>query len=313
MIAQAAAATRAAREALDRELAARHSAEAALHAERAAREAAEQAVVAERAARDAATNALTAERARQGAPRGRAAPPPPLQAPVAPVAPAPPVRPGDTDDLIAGLALAAERLRAQAPREAPVAEAAPRRRGRRCGPRIRRAARLAAACSRRSSAACATFAKCGFAAPAGLAPRPARRLSSGSRDESLLRPSPRPLRVLAARWRLQDRRARRACRRVRPAGARADRPRRDERRGRAVQGGQEARDQADRRLRDLLRRRSHRARAQEGRAQPPDADGVDERGLSQPRPPVLRRASWTASAAASRPSTWRSSRPTATA
>ncbi len=124
MIAQAAAATRAAREALDRELAARHSAEAALHAERAARDAAEQAVVAERAARDAATNALTAERARQGATQPSASPMP-FRAPVAAVAPEPPVRPGDTDDLIAGLALAAERLRAQAPREAPAAEAAP--------------------------------------------------------------------------------------------------------------------------------------------------------------------------------------------
>ena len=64
VVAQAAAATRAAREALDREIAARAAAESALHAERAAREAAELAVSAERAARDAATNALTAERAR---------------------------------------------------------------------------------------------------------------------------------------------------------------------------------------------------------------------------------------------------------
>src|SRR4051812_4598874 len=64
VVAQAAAATRAARESLDREIAAREAAEVALIAERAAREASEQAVVAERAARDALAGALVAERAR---------------------------------------------------------------------------------------------------------------------------------------------------------------------------------------------------------------------------------------------------------
>ena len=54
---------------------------------------------------------------------------------------------------------------------------------------------------------------------------------------------------------MQDRRARGARRGVRPARARADRPRRHERRRRALQGRQEARHQADRRLRGLLRRR----------------------------------------------------------
>ncbi|HMS62317.1 MAG TPA: hypothetical protein PKD63_08555 [Solirubrobacteraceae bacterium] len=125
LVADAAATLRAAREALDREIAARGVAEAALHAERAAREAAERAVVAERAARDAATSALTAERARVT--------PVPVTAPVPAPAPetgAPPTVPAqllppadagpepaapDNEQLIAGLALAAERLRAQTP------------------------------------------------------------------------------------------------------------------------------------------------------------------------------------------------------
>lgn len=120
LVADAAATLRAAREALDREIAARVVAEAALHAERAAREAAEQAVLAERAARDAATSALTAERARVM--------PAPAHAPVAQPIPPPDARPAepaetetaapsapDNEQLIAGLALAAERLRAQMP------------------------------------------------------------------------------------------------------------------------------------------------------------------------------------------------------
>ena len=57
-----------------------------------------------------------------------------------------------------------------------------------------------------------------------------------AREHPCLRPSARPLRVLAARRRVQDRGPRRARRRVRPAGHRPDRPRRHERRGRAVQG-----------------------------------------------------------------------------
>ena len=48
-----------------------------------------------------------------------------------------------------------------------------------------------------------------------------------------------------------------ARRRVRAARPRADRPRGDERRRRALQGLRQARDQADRRLRDLSGRRSH--------------------------------------------------------
>ncbi len=122
VVAQSAGALRAAREALDRELAARASAETALAAERAAREAAEEAVRAERAARDAATSALTAERARTAlaAPPPQSAPPAAAPVPAAgfPPVPAPPAaRSGETDELIAGLALAAERLRAQAPAE----------------------------------------------------------------------------------------------------------------------------------------------------------------------------------------------------
>ena len=81
---------------------------------------------------------------------------------------------------------------------------------------------------------------------------------------------------------MQDRGPRRARRGLRPAGARAHRPRRDERRCRALQGGQEGRHQADRRLRDLLRRRPHGHDAAQG-AQPPDAGGRVRRGLPQPR------------------------------
>lgn len=142
LVADAATTLREARVALDREIAARGVLEAALGAERAAREAAEQAVVAERLARDAATSALTAERARAPAPPvfgPPAAPetpaaPAPLPAPlaVAPPAPAPEAEPAgpvlDNEQLIAGLALAAERLRAQTPEVedlVPEAAAAP--------------------------------------------------------------------------------------------------------------------------------------------------------------------------------------------
>ena len=103
-----------------------------------------------------------------------------------------------------------------------------------------------------------------------------------------MRPSPRPLRVLAARRRLQDRHARRARRELRPAGPRAHRSRRDERRGRALQGHQEARRQADRRARGLLRRRPQQPRA-EGRAKPPHAARRDRRRPAQPRQALQRR------------------------
>lgn len=128
LVADAAATLRAAREALDREIAARGVAEAALHAERAAREAAEQAVVAERAARDAATSALTAERARVApAPATAFQPEAPPAVPAQLVAAAPPAEAGapDNEQLIAGLALAAERLRAQTPVGEDEAPAAP--------------------------------------------------------------------------------------------------------------------------------------------------------------------------------------------
>ena len=121
LVADAAATLRAAREALDREIAARTVAEAALHAERAAREAAEQAVVAERAARDAATSALTAERARLTPGPAPVVTSAPEAAPPLPVAHGPVAAPvasaaaPDNEQLIAGLALAAERLREQAP------------------------------------------------------------------------------------------------------------------------------------------------------------------------------------------------------
>ena len=62
------------------------------------------------------------------------------------------------------------------------------------------------------------------------------RLASTPSEHPRLRPPARALRVLAARRRVQDRRAGGARRGVRPARARPDRPRRDERRGRALQG-----------------------------------------------------------------------------
>ena len=152
LVADAATTLRAAREALDREIAARGVLEAALGAERAAREAAEQAVVAERLARDAATSALTAERARvpaapvfgppaaveapsASAPGPEPAEEAPLAAPVVIAGPAPataetaPAPVLDNEQLIAGLALAADRLRAQTPvveESAPEAPPAPR-------------------------------------------------------------------------------------------------------------------------------------------------------------------------------------------
>ncbi len=102
------------------------------------------------------------------------------------------------------------------------------------------------------------------------------------------RTSARPLGVLAARRRVQDRQARRPRGRVRPARAGPHRPRRDERLGRAVQGLQEARRQADPGARGVLRRRPHAARGQ-ARAQPPDAAGAGRRGLPEPHEAVERR------------------------
>ena len=61
------------------------------------------------------------------------------------------------------------------------------------------------------------------------------------------------------------------------------RPRRDERGRRALQGLQEARDQADRRLRGLPRRRRQDAQGEaEVRAQPPHPAGRERRRLRQP-------------------------------
>ena len=87
---------------------------------------------------------------------------------------------------------------------------------------------------------------------------------------------------------MQDRQARRPRRGVRPAGARADRPRRHERLGRAVQGLQEARRQADPRPRGVLRRRPLDPRGQD-RAQPPHAAGAGRRRLPEPDEAVERR------------------------
>ena len=104
-----------------------------------------------------------------------------------------------------------------------------------------------------------------------------------TREHAHRRPSPRPQRVLAARRRLQDRRDGGARRRARPAGARAHRPRRDERRGRPLQGLQQARDQTDRRARGLPGRRPQDDQGADPlRAQPPDPAGRKRHRLRQP-------------------------------
>lgn len=112
LVGEAAGAVAAARLAVDREIHARQAAEAALAAERIAREAAEQAVIAERAARDAATEALVAARVRE------IPAPAPLARPSEPVPGVDPALRGSAsrpdDELAAGIAAAAERLRAGA-------------------------------------------------------------------------------------------------------------------------------------------------------------------------------------------------------
>ncbi len=113
LLGEAANAVGAAREAVEQEIYAREAAEAACRAERIAREAAEQVVLAERAARDAATAAVVSARVRQ---TGNAALP--VEAPRAGAAggaAAPSAVTPGTEQLVAGLALAAERLRAQSP------------------------------------------------------------------------------------------------------------------------------------------------------------------------------------------------------
>ena len=99
------------------------------------------------------------------------------------------------------------------------------------------------------------------------------------------RPPARSQRVLAARRGQQDQGDGGARRRARDARAGAHRPRRDERRRRALQGLQGARRQADPRAGGLLRRRSPGgpvgARAR-GRAQSPHPARGQRRRLSQP-------------------------------
>ena len=87
---------------------------------------------------------------------------------------------------------------------------------------------------------------------------------------------------------MQDRPPRRARGGVRAAGAGTHRPRRDERRGRAVQGLQEARRQADPGPRGVLRGRPLDPRGQD-RAQPPHAARAGRRGLPQPHQALERR------------------------
>ena len=82
---------------------------------------------------------------------------------------------------------------------------------------------------------------------------------------------------------------RRARRRVRPAGARPDRPRRDERRGRALQGLQEARDQADPRPRGLLRATTCTTEAVRYERNHLTLLAAERRGLPQPRQAQLGR------------------------
>ena len=76
---------------------------------------------------------------------------------------------------------------------------------------------------------------------------------------------------------------------VRPAGAGADRPRRDERRRRAVHGLPQARHQADPGLRGVRRRRPRAAGSRQARPLPPDAARGDADRLPQPRQALLGR------------------------
>ena len=108
-----------------------------------------------------------------------------------------------------------------------------------------------------------------------------------TREHPFLRPSPRPLRVFAARRSVQHRGPRQARGGVRPAGARAHRPRGHERRGRALQGLPQTRRQADPGLRDLPRRRSHEPLIGARRAQPSHAAGGLRHRLPQPRQALL--------------------------
>ena len=111
VLGEAADAVRAAREAVDHEIHAREAAEAALRAERIAREAAEQSVVAERAARDAAMAAIVSARVTSSEPAPLAS----AFKPAGSLAPPPSAATPETEELLAGLARAAERLRAEAP------------------------------------------------------------------------------------------------------------------------------------------------------------------------------------------------------
>ena len=328
LVADAATTLRAAREALDREIARpRRPRGARCDAERAAREAAEQAVVAERAgARRRDERADRRARARvpaapvlgaagAGARRRRAcaaAAEAPLPAPRArSPAPAAGARgsraargPCSTDEqLIAGLALAAERLRAQTPvrrggrrrsRRAP--EPRPRAsagaRSRRRPPRPRREPRPAPATPLPSEPWAprpgGLVERLGRALPA---PRLTRREAPQGAASALRAPSgPAPnlrspvtvptcahLHVHSEYSLLDgackiDALAERAAELGQPALGLTDH---------GVMNGavelykacQEARDQADRRLRGLLRRRPHATRGQGARAQPPDAAG----------------------------------------
>lgn len=113
LVGEAANAVAAARQAVDREIHARQAAEVALAAERIGREAAEQAVIAERAARDAATEALVAARVRELPGPEPLAPPASAAPKLDPALKGKERRPDD--DLAAGIAAAAERLRSQDP------------------------------------------------------------------------------------------------------------------------------------------------------------------------------------------------------
>ena len=104
--------------------------------------------------------------------------------------------------------------------------------------------------------------------------------------ERRLRPPARPQRVLDPRRGVPDPRARGPRGPARDARRRAHRPRLARRLGRPLQGGGEAGDQADRRLRGLRRRRPPRPHA---RLRAPDAAGRVERGLREPDQALLAR------------------------
>ncbi len=114
-------------------------------------------------------------------------------------------------------------------------------------------------------------------------------LHLAAREHPFSRPPARPLRVLAAGRRLQDRQSRGPLRGTRHAGAGPHRSRGAERRRRVLQGLPQARREADPRPRGLSLRQPPRPREGPLRAQPPDAPGPQRGGFPEPDQALLAR------------------------